>query len=198
MISTIESLRSHHLVPRRTSRARQMGRGTAHPASIGSARPDYLQSCVSGLFSKDIARALRISRPTVQLWRQRFLALRLLGLEKDAHVRERRIPDFSPQRSKPSSTPPCTRRRPTPPTGAREVWPRPGAEQRHHSPNLEAAPSETQTRVETFKLSRDKRFIEKTPRRGRALSESARQSPSALRRRESQSRPSTALSRSCR
>jgi transposase len=34
--------------------------------------------------NKDIASALGISRPTVQLWRERFLALRIPGLEKDA------------------------------------------------------------------------------------------------------------------
>lgn len=34
--------------------------------------------------SKEIASALDVSRPTVQLWRERFLALRVPGLEKDA------------------------------------------------------------------------------------------------------------------
>ena len=38
----------------------------------------------NGASSQAIARDLRVSRPTVQLWRQRFLALRLTGLEKDA------------------------------------------------------------------------------------------------------------------
>jgi len=37
-----------------------------------------------GVHSQDIAKALNVSRPTVQLWRERFLALRLAGLEKDA------------------------------------------------------------------------------------------------------------------
>ena len=37
-----------------------------------------------GILSQDIAKELHISRPTVQLWRQRFLFLRLSGLEKDA------------------------------------------------------------------------------------------------------------------
>src|SRR6266481_574906 len=45
MLSASESRRSHPLVPRGTSGAGQMGRGTTRPASIGSARPDYLQSC---------------------------------------------------------------------------------------------------------------------------------------------------------
>src|SRR3989338_46895 len=37
-----------------------------------------------GALSKDIAKKLQVSRPTVQLWRERFLSLRLVGLEKDA------------------------------------------------------------------------------------------------------------------
>jgi hypothetical protein len=37
-----------------------------------------------GVLNQDIAQALRISRPTVQLWIDRFLALRLAGLEEDA------------------------------------------------------------------------------------------------------------------
>jgi hypothetical protein len=44
-----------------------------------------------GLLNQPIAQTLRISRPTGQLWRQRFLALRLAGLEKDA-PRPGRIP----------------------------------------------------------------------------------------------------------
>ena len=38
----------------------------------------------NGVLNQDIARELGISRPTVQLWRERFLALRVAGLEKDA------------------------------------------------------------------------------------------------------------------
>src|SRR5207248_991642 len=45
MMYTGESRRSHPLVPRGTSGAGQMGHGTTRPASLGSARPDYLQSC---------------------------------------------------------------------------------------------------------------------------------------------------------
>jgi hypothetical protein len=44
-----------------------------------------------GIENQEIAARLRISRPTVQLWRQRFLALRAAGLEKDA-PRPGRIP----------------------------------------------------------------------------------------------------------
>jgi len=44
-----------------------------------------------GIENQEIAARLRISRPTVQLWRQRFLVLRATGLEKDA-PRPGRIP----------------------------------------------------------------------------------------------------------
>ena len=45
--------------------------------------------------NRDIAAALGLSRPTIQLWRERFLALRLAGLEKDA-PRPGRKPRISP------------------------------------------------------------------------------------------------------
>ena len=35
----------------------------------------------AGILSQEIARRLRVSRPTVQLWRPRFLARRLPSLE---------------------------------------------------------------------------------------------------------------------
>ncbi|MGH7815510.1 MAG: helix-turn-helix domain-containing protein [Candidatus Binataceae bacterium] len=47
-------------------------------------RARIIQLAAGGMASQDIARGLKISRPTVQLWRQRFLALRLAGLEQDA------------------------------------------------------------------------------------------------------------------
>ena len=47
-------------------------------------RAQIIRMAADGVLSQDIAKELRISRPTVQLWRQRFLSLRLSGLEKDA------------------------------------------------------------------------------------------------------------------
>ena len=47
-------------------------------------RAKIIQMASNGIDSQDIAKELNISRPTVQLWRQRFLALRTDGLEKDA------------------------------------------------------------------------------------------------------------------
>lgn len=46
-----------------------------------------------GIQNREIAQELGVSRPTVQLWRERFLALRLAGLEKDA-PRPGRIPSI--------------------------------------------------------------------------------------------------------
>ena len=57
-------------------------------------RAQIIRMAADGVMSQVIARTLRISRPTVQLWRQRFLALRLPGLEKDA-PRPGRIPRIS-------------------------------------------------------------------------------------------------------
>jgi len=47
-------------------------------------RAQIILMAAEGIENQAIAVHLRISRPTVQLWRQRFLALRTAGLEKDA------------------------------------------------------------------------------------------------------------------
>ena len=47
-------------------------------------RANIVLLAVAGLRNQAIALRLHISRPTVQLWRERFLDLRLKGLEKDA------------------------------------------------------------------------------------------------------------------
>jgi transposase len=47
-------------------------------------RSRMILMAAAGLPSKNIAIQRGISRPTVQLWRERFLALRKEGLEKDA------------------------------------------------------------------------------------------------------------------
>ena len=56
-------------------------------------RARIIQRAAQGAQNKDIAVELGVSRPTVQLWRERFLSLRLEGLEKDA-PRPGRIPDI--------------------------------------------------------------------------------------------------------
>ena len=60
-------------------------------------RARIISMAAGATLGQDIAHALDISRPTVQLWRERFLALRLAGLEKDA-PRPGRIPSLSPRK----------------------------------------------------------------------------------------------------
>jgi transposase len=47
-------------------------------------RARIIKMAGDGVSNQDIAREVGVSRPTVQLWRERFLALRIAGLEKDA------------------------------------------------------------------------------------------------------------------
>lgn len=47
-------------------------------------RAQIVVMAAEGVPSQDIAERLGVSRPTVQLWRERFLSLRLEGLKKDA------------------------------------------------------------------------------------------------------------------
>ena len=113
-----------------------------------------------GILSQDIARQIGVTRPTVQLWRQRFLALRLPGLQKDA-PRPGRIPKISAEKiakvveatlhRKPFTATHWSTRSMAKAQGMSEatvwrIW------KRHHlKPNL----------IKNFKLSRDKQFIEK-------------------------------------
>lgn len=47
-------------------------------------RAQIITLAAEGVLNQDIAQQLGISRPTVQLWRERFLGLRLAGLTHDA------------------------------------------------------------------------------------------------------------------
>lgn len=123
-------------------------------------RAQIIQLAAEGVESQEIARRMGISRPTVQLWRQRFLALRLAGLEKDA-PRPGRIPRISQRRvravvhatlhTKPENATHWSTRTMAEAHGVseatiRRIW------KRHNlKPHL----------TKTFKLSRDKRFAEK-------------------------------------
>jgi transposase len=113
-----------------------------------------------GGLSQDIARALDISRPTVQLWRERFLALRLEGLEKDA-PRPGRIPSIpekkvravieatlhtTPANATHWSTRSMAKAQDLSQATIRRIW-----KQHHLKPHL----------VKTFKISRDTHFVEK-------------------------------------
>jgi transposase len=113
-----------------------------------------------GALNQTIAEALRVSRPTVQLWRDRFLALRLPGLEKDA-PRPGRIPKIPQDKvaavveatlhAGPPNATHWSARSMAKVHGlsrmtVQRIW-----KQYNLKPHL----------VETFKLSRDKRFLEK-------------------------------------
>ena len=113
-----------------------------------------------GVLNQDIARELEISRPTVQLWRERFLALRLAGLGKDA-PRPGRIPSIPESKVRAvieatlHTTPPAAthwstrsmaRAQGLSEATIRRIW------KRHNlKPHL----------IRTFKVSRDKQFVEK-------------------------------------
>ena len=56
-------------------------------------RAKIVVMAAQGIPSRDGAQALSVSRPTVQLWRERFVALRLEGLKKDG-PRPGRIPSI--------------------------------------------------------------------------------------------------------
>jgi transposase len=113
-----------------------------------------------GALNQDIARTLGVTRPTVQLWRQRFLALRLPGLEKDA-PRPGRIPRISSQKiaavveatlhTTPSNATHWSTRSMAKAHGLSEATIRRIWKQHNLKPHL----------IKTFKLSRDKQFVEK-------------------------------------
>jgi len=123
-------------------------------------RARIIQMAADGVPSQDIAQELGISRPTVQLWRERFLAYRLEGLEKDA-PRPGRIPSISEKKVRAvveatlHTTPPhatqwsvrsMAKAQGISRMAVQRIW-----QQHHLKPHL----------VKTFKISRDKRFVEK-------------------------------------
>jgi transposase len=134
-------------------------RSRTQPARVIE-RAQIIQMAANGMQSQEIARVLGLSRPTVQLWRQLFLALRTAGLEKDA-PRPGRLPKISDRKvrriveatlhSKPENATHWSTRLMAKAEGVseatvRRIW------RRHQlKPHL----------TKTFKLSRDKQFVEK-------------------------------------
>ena len=123
-------------------------------------RAQIVQMAANGGLNQDIARDLEISRPTVQLWRERFLALRLAGLEQDA-PRPGRIPGIPESKvravveatlhTKPPAATHWSVRTMARAQGisrmaVQRIW-----KQHNLKPHL----------VKTFKISRDKHFVEK-------------------------------------
>ena len=123
-------------------------------------RARMIRMAAHGALNKDIARTVGISRPTVQLWRQRFLALRVPGLEKDA-PRPGRLPQIptkkiqavieatlytTPPNATHWSTRSLAKAQGLSAATIRRLWKQHGLKPH---------------RVKTFKLSRDTRFVEK-------------------------------------
>jgi transposase len=134
-------------------------RGKSFPLRL-VVRARIIQLAAEGVFNHDIARRVGVSRPTVQLWRERFLALRLSGLEKDA-PRPGRMPRIgqekvsaiveatlhtTPPQATHWSTRTMAKAQGVSEATVRRIW-----KQYHLKPHL----------VESFKLSRDKQFLEK-------------------------------------
>jgi transposase len=123
-------------------------------------RARIITMAADGIDNQSIAETLGVSRPTVQLWRERFLNLRVPGLEKDA-PRPGRIPEIPsekvqqvveatlhtvPQNATHWSTRSMAKAQGLSEASIRRIW------HRHNlRPHL----------LESFKLSRDKHFVEK-------------------------------------
>ena len=123
-------------------------------------RAQIIQLAAQGIFNHDIAKRLDISRPTVQLWRERFLAFRLSGLEKDAprpgrlpKIRHKKVMTIvnatihtTPSDATHWSTRSMAKAHGVSKDSIQRIW-----KQYNLKPHL----------IKTFKLSRDKRFLEK-------------------------------------
>jgi len=123
-------------------------------------RARIIQMTADGVYNHEIAERLNISRPTVQLWRERFLAFRLSGLEKDA-PRPGRFPKIShkkvmaivnatlhttPANATHWSTRTMAEAQEVSKNTVNRIW-----KQYNLKPHL----------VKNFKLSKDKKFLEK-------------------------------------
>ena len=123
-------------------------------------RAQIILLAAAGILNQEMGRRLRVSRPTVPLWRQGFLALRLPGLENDA-PRPGRLPRISARKVRavveatlPTRPPQAThwstrgmaRAQGLSAATIRRIW-----KQHPLQPH----------RVKTFKLSRDPEFVEK-------------------------------------
>jgi transposase len=147
------------LSPQEHSKVEAWARGRSIPLRLVQ-RARIIRMAADGMQNKDIARELDISRPTVQLWRQRFLAFRLAGIEKDA-PRPGRIPEIPEKKvqavveatlhTKPPNATHWSSRSMAKAQGLsdatiRRIW-----KQHNLKPHL----------LKTFKVSRDKHFVEK-------------------------------------
>ena len=147
------------LTPEEATTISRWANGKSFPLRLIQ-RAHIIQLSAEGIFIHKIAKRLNISRPTVQLWRERFLAFRLPGLEKDA-PRPGRFPKISQKKvmaiinATLQTTPPdathwstrsMAKAQEVSEASIRRIW-----RQYNLKPHL----------IKKFKLSRDKRFLEK-------------------------------------
>jgi transposase len=147
------------LSPQERSKLDAWARGRSNPLRLVQ-RARIIRMAADGMQNQQIAGELDISRPTVQLWRQRFLAFRLAGIEKDA-PRPGRIPEIPAKKVQAvveatlHTTPPnathwssrsMAKAQGLSDATIRRIW-----KQHNLKPHL----------LKTFKVSRDKHFVEK-------------------------------------
>lgn len=147
------------LTPEEQATINRWAQGKSFPLRLIQ-RAKIIQLAAQGIFNHNIASRLSISRPTVQLWRERFLSFRLKGLEKDA-PRPGRLPRISQKKvtaivnatlyTKPPAATHWSTRSMAKAYGVsnatvQRIW-----KEYNLKPHL----------VKTFKFSRDKRFLEK-------------------------------------
>jgi transposase len=147
------------LSPVERSTLQSWERGRSLPLRVVQ-RARIIRLAADGMRNEDVAREVAVSCPTVGLWRQRFLALRLPGLEKDA-PRPGRIPSISARKVRAvveatlHSVPTGATHWSTRTMAQAQGWSQPTIHRIWKQHRLQPH------RIETFKLSRDKRFIEK-------------------------------------
>ena len=113
-----------------------------------------------GVLNQDIAWEVGVSRPTVQLWRERFLALRIAGLQHDA-PRPGRLPSITDAHVR--AVIDATLR--TTPSGATHWSVRTMADAQGISPaSVQRIWTQHNLKphlIKTFKISRDQHFVDK-------------------------------------
>ena len=154
-----QNISTYYFNPRRALHVGYMGTRKASPRATGTACT-IIQMAADGMHSQNIAQELGISRPTIQLWRQRFLALRLVGLEKE-RSRPGRFPKYRRGRFKRLSKPLSIQHHRTQPIGAPAAWPMLRGLARQRYARIWKQHNLKPHLIKTFKLSRDKHFVEK-------------------------------------
>jgi transposase len=147
------------LTPKEQATISRWAQGKSFPLRLVQ-RARIIQLAAQGIYNHVISDRLNISRPTVQLWRERFLAFRLDGLEKDA-PRPGRIPKIQHKKiiaivnatlhTVPTDATHWSSRSMAKKQGVSEATVRRIWRQYNLKPHL----------IRKFKLSKDKKFLEK-------------------------------------